>query len=413
MPNRKVFKSEVPPHVAVVPYEVNAGLDGYESIGEYHHEEGEDPLGNPVNHVMYHHVQDLLYKNGNPGAMNYPITVLQTGPEPLVPGPMDFNSSDVRLNTYTTKYTMAYPNCILMVTGRKEMGQDMQGLRATHGGEPLQLAYYTQANDWICWAAIFIGSGLTLEEADLVIEADEPITPLIGRIIDKEHPVIDTEFVAKTENSRSFSLKFEQLPEQKYLRFLIGYRGFKDYVGATGTNVDLLAYKRILGGTPVTPTATVSKASWAYSAGTATYTGGNEDANEYLELTYPGGATDTSKYNAIKFTTSLSMGGSMTIMFMSPNGASRSHVLMGPLTNQEVMIESSASGAYYHSVRIYSNENCTLSNVQILADSLSISAVMLSSPDAVDMQPVGGNINLEFNNMGFAANVGMSYKEEI
>lgn len=413
MPNRKVFKSEIPPHVAVVPYEVNAGLDGYEPIGEYHHEEGVDPLGNPVNHVMYHHVQDLLYKNGNPDAMKYPITILQAGPEPLVPGPMDFSSSDVRLNTYTTKYTMAYPNCILMVTGRKEMGQGMQGLRATHGGEALQLAYYTQANDWVCWAAIFVGSGLTLEEADLVIEADEPITPLIGRIIDKEHPVVDTEFVDKTDNSRAFSLKFEQLPEQKYLRFLVGYRGFKDYVGTTGTGVDLLAYKRVLTGSPRTPTATSSNETWSYSGTTATYTGGNDNANEYLKLVYPNGESNTQRYNAIKFKTSLSVGGTIVVKFMSQIGASRMHSVVGPINDAEVMIESSASGAYFHSIQIYSNEDCVLSEVQILADSLSISAVILSSPDVVDMQPVGGNINLQFNNMGFAANLGMSYKEEI
>ncbi|AWY03418.1 hypothetical protein PP764_gp52 [Escherichia phage phi G17] len=413
MPNRKVFKSDKPKAIAVVPYEVNAGLDGYVPIGEYHHEEGQDILGNPLNHVMFHHVQDLLYRDGQDDAMNYPIRMIQSGPEPLEPGPMDFNTSESRLTSYTVPYTMAYPNCILMVTGRKEMSQGLQGLRATHGGEPLQLAYYTQANDWVCWAAIFIGSNLTLEEADLIVEADEPITPLIGRIIDKEHPVVDAEFVSNTENSSVFSLKFEQLPEQKYLRFLIGYRGFKDYVGTSGTPVDLLAYKRIMGGTPATPTASASKATWTYSAGTATYTGGNDDANEYLELTYPGGATDSSKYNAIRFTTTLSQAGSMVIKFMSPNGASRTHILMGPITDQEVMIESSASGAYYHSIRISSNENCTLSNVQILADSLSLTTVMLASPDVVDMQPVGGNINLQFNNMGFAANLGMSYKEEI
>lgn len=413
MPNRKVFKSDNPKSVAVVPYEVNAGLDEYEPIGEYHHVDGQDTLGNPLNHVMFHHIQDLLYKNGQIDAMNYPIRMIQEGPAPLDPGPMDFNTSEARLTSYTVPYTMAYPNCILMVTGRKEMSQGLQGLRATHGGEPLQLAYYAQANDWVCWAAIFIGSNLTLEEADLVVEADEPITPLIGRIIDKEHPVVDTEFVSNTANSSAFPLKFEQLPEQKHLRFLIGYRGFKDYVGTTGTTVDLLAYKRIMGGTPATPTASVSKDSWSYSSGTASYTGGNGDANEYLELTYPGGATESNKYNAIRFTTTLSQAGSLAIMFMSPNGASRTHILMGPITNQEVMIESSASGAYYHSIRISSNENCTLSNIRVLADSLSLTAVMLASPDVVDMQPVGGNINLQFNNMGFAANLGMSYKEEI
>lgn len=413
MPNRKVFKSVRPNSVAVVPFDTNAGLDGYKYIGEYHHELGQDTVGNPINHVMYQHVQDLLYKDGVLDAMNYPINIIQNSAIPPEPGPMDFSSDALRANSYTTSYAMAHPNCILMVTGRKEPGTGLQGLRASHGGEPLTMTYYNHDNSTECWAAIFVGSNLTLEAANLIVEADEAITPLIGRIIDKGNPITNTEFVVNAINARNLAFKFGQLPEQKYLRVLVGYRGFKDFVQATGTEVDLLAYKRLLAGVERIPEATASAPTWSFTGTTATYTGGNEGANDTLTLTYPNGATNAKKFNAIQFRTTLSGGASMSIWFMAPNGASRIHTLMGPVTDQEVMIESSASGAYFHAIKIAANENCVLSDVKILSDSMSITAVMVASPDLVDMKTDGGNINMQFNNLGYTANIGMAYQEDI
>lgn len=247
MPNRKVFKSDLPPHVTVVPFEENAALEGHTYIGEYHHEVGQDDLGYPENHVMYHHVRELLYKSGVTNQMDYPINKIDTSADPLVPGPMDFSTDEPRATSFTVEYTMAYPTCILMVTGRKAMSGGIANLRASHGGEPLRLAHYAQANDWVCWTAIFVGEGLTLEKANLVIEADEPMTPLIGRIIDKEFPIKNEEYVQRTDNSSIYALGFENLPEQKYTRFLVGYRGYKDFVRTSGTTMETLAYSRLLG----------------------------------------------------------------------------------------------------------------------------------------------------------------------
>lgn len=415
MPNRKVFKSDLPPHVTVVPFEENAALEDHVYIGEYHHTVGQDNLGYPENHVMYHHVRELLYKSGVNNQMDYPINMVETSAETLEPGPMDFSTDEPRLTSYSVEYTMAYPTCILMVTGRKAMSGGIANLRASHGGEPLRLAHYAQANDWVCWTAIFVGEGLTLEKASLVIEADEPMTPLIGRIIDKEFPVTNEEYVQRTDNSSIYALRFEALPEQKYTRFLVGHRGFKDFVRTSGTPMDLLTYTRLLGGTPQTATATTTSAVWSYdsTSRTATYTGGNDGANEYITLTYPNGATDTSAFNAIRFRTSLTGSASLVVQFMSANGASRTHTIMGPVDeSREIILESSASGAYYHSIRIACNEDCVLDDIIIKSDSLTLTAIMLASPDVVDMQAVGGNVNFNFNAMGFASTIGMSYQED-
>lgn len=169
-------------------YDVNLRLEGwivhihptgtalapdFVNIGQYEHPE-DDVLGPEVNHVIWHHVRDLLYRAGHLDMQKFNIVFeFDPGVSPpvLVPGPLDASFSETHAEDLRTTFGLAAPNAVLMVATRYT-GSNPPDLSATHGGEALirvQRSVHPVAK---IVTAIFYGTGLTEEEAELVIASN-------------------------------------------------------------------------------------------------------------------------------------------------------------------------------------------------------------------------------------------------
>lgn len=97
-----------------------------------------------------------------------------TPPEPPVPGPLDYIEEGESLDSITVEYNLARDVAMLGVAFRHT--GPVTTLTATHGGEPLELVSFVLHPTQGIGAASFIGNGLTIEPAELVI------TPVGGTI---------------------------------------------------------------------------------------------------------------------------------------------------------------------------------------------------------------------------------------
>ena len=72
---KAVFKASTG-QVQVLP-NATATPGGYTSLGTFEHNSNTDKLGTPLshNHVIYHHVRDLLYKVGVQDMQSIKITI--------------------------------------------------------------------------------------------------------------------------------------------------------------------------------------------------------------------------------------------------------------------------------------------------------------------------------------------------
>lgn len=107
-----------------------------------------------------------------------------TPPEPPVPGPLDYIETGEGLAAITVEYGLARPVAMLGVAFRHTGA--VTSLTATHGGEPLQLVGFVLNDLENIGAAAFVGNGLTIEPADLVITpvGGGTIGPAVVRIDD-------------------------------------------------------------------------------------------------------------------------------------------------------------------------------------------------------------------------------------
>lgn len=105
-------------------------------------------------------------------------------PEPPIPGPLDYIETGEGLSAITVEYGLARPVAMLGVAFRHT--GPITSLTASHGGEPLQLVGFTLNAQENIGAAAFIGNGLTIEPANLVITpvGSGKIGPAVLRIDD-------------------------------------------------------------------------------------------------------------------------------------------------------------------------------------------------------------------------------------
>jgi hypothetical protein len=101
---------------------------------------------------------------------------------PFVPGPLDFVMYGVGLTSHRQNYQLATPNAIFGFATRYEGDPTFT---ATHGGEALTLIRMDKNPTDKVATLLFYGSGLTVEDAQLVVTAEDgTFGPAIGRIND-------------------------------------------------------------------------------------------------------------------------------------------------------------------------------------------------------------------------------------
>lgn len=117
-----------------------------------------------------------------------PVTVVPGGtpPTPPVPGPLDYVENGTGLGSITVEYDLARPVAMMGVVFRHN--GPITSMTATHGGEPLELVSMALDDVDNIGAAVFIGNGLKIEPANLVI------TPVGGGTIGPALVRIDDSF---------------------------------------------------------------------------------------------------------------------------------------------------------------------------------------------------------------------------
>lgn len=102
---------------------------------------------------------------------------------PIQPGPLDFSIAEVDLTEFEIDFALAGSNAIFGIVTRYT-GAPV--LSVTHGGEPLTLVVEARNEGAGVLSALFIGTGLTVEEETLLISvADGTIGPAVARINDE------------------------------------------------------------------------------------------------------------------------------------------------------------------------------------------------------------------------------------
>lgn len=108
-------------------------------------------------------------------------------PDPPVPGPLDYIEEGQSLPNITVEYELARPVAMLGIAFRHT--GNVTALTATHGGEALTLVAFIKNDVDNIGSAAFIGNGLTIEPANLVI------TPVGGGTIGPAVVRIDDSFM--------------------------------------------------------------------------------------------------------------------------------------------------------------------------------------------------------------------------
>jgi hypothetical protein len=98
-----------------------------------------------------------------------------TPPIPPVPGPLDYIENGHDLTEIVVEYDLARDVAMLGVCFRHN--GPITSVTATHGGEPLELVDFILNDNENIGVATFIGNGLTIEPANLVVT---PVGGLIG-----------------------------------------------------------------------------------------------------------------------------------------------------------------------------------------------------------------------------------------
>lgn len=125
-------------------------------------------------------IPEVLTLNGSRHEVGPPTP---TPPDPI-PGPLDYVENGENLSNITVEYNLARPVAMLGVTFRHTGA--VTSLTATHGGEPLELVGFVTDTGTNIGAATFIGNGLTIEPANLVVTpvGGGTIGPAVLRIDD-------------------------------------------------------------------------------------------------------------------------------------------------------------------------------------------------------------------------------------
>lgn len=111
--------------------------------------------------------------------------IVEDGVTPItpVPGPLDYIENGQNKSSITVPYDLARPVAMLGVAFRHT--GPVTSLTATHGGQPLTLVSFILNPDDNIGAAAFVGNGLTIEVANLVITpVGGTIGPAVVRIDD-------------------------------------------------------------------------------------------------------------------------------------------------------------------------------------------------------------------------------------
>lgn len=122
---------------------------------------------------------------------------------PPVPGPLDYIETGENLSAITVEYELARPVAMMGVAFR--FTGNVTSLAATHGGEPLQLVSWSKNDVDNIGFAMFIGNGLTVEPANLVVTpgGGGTIGPAVLRIDDSF--MIDDVAVGQATGQYGFS----------------------------------------------------------------------------------------------------------------------------------------------------------------------------------------------------------------
>lgn len=164
---------------SVPVYQDDKGIETFPSDSPYFLKDGkslEAPMpildaGGPV----------WLDASGN-AVSSLPVSYIER-PNPPVPGPLDYIEEGENLDAITVEYDLARPVAMLGVAFRHS--GNITSLTATHGGEPLNLVSWSQNDVDNIGFAMFIGNGLKIEPADLVITpVGGTIGPAVVRIDD-------------------------------------------------------------------------------------------------------------------------------------------------------------------------------------------------------------------------------------
>lgn len=123
----------------------------------------------PVNIVSGPTFTDIMGNEQTALALN-----IASPPNPPVPGPLDYVENGENLSNITVSYDLARPVAMLGIAFRHT--GHVTTLTATHGGEPLTLVSFILNPLDNIGVATFIGNGLMVEPANLVI------TPVGGTI---------------------------------------------------------------------------------------------------------------------------------------------------------------------------------------------------------------------------------------
>lgn len=229
----------------------------FEYIGSVEHDDDIDPLSYSVNHVIWHHVRNTLYSIGIINPSEYEIFWIDE--EPTIPsfeiGPLDIIDNRTNISEITKTYTMASPNCIIGVAFRNPAGgSGIFPITVTHGDEPLtevQRGIHAGAGISIVF---FVGTGLTIEEADLVISFPSGnIGPVCARITDDLPATISVAGSSKyTANSTIFAPSVLSISSGGIIKH--GWAGISGNVLPTvipEEKIEIVANTHIIGGTEV------------------------------------------------------------------------------------------------------------------------------------------------------------------
>lgn len=198
-------------------------------------------------------------------------------PTPPVPGPLDKDFGEDGLNSLTVEYDLAANIAVLGVFTRFD--GTLTGFTATHGGEPLTLLRVDINNNQKTATALFIGNGLTIEPADVVV------TPIGGATLGPAGVRVNDDYSAGTLGSHWNGGATGEIWGNTPAQTMDGVGGLNGaiYVGATivggveptpvpADNYQKLAWLLVFAGARI-PVTTWANSGFVESGGVYTHTG--------------------------------------------------------------------------------------------------------------------------------------------
>lgn len=215
-------------------------------------------------------------------------------PIPPVPGPLDFISDGTGLSTITATFDLATRSALFGITFRYQ--GELTTVTATHGGEPLTLVRLDKREAQTTATAFFIGNGLTIESANLVMTpvGGATVGPAIGRINDDFGADVEGIASVWSDGATGFANSTSVLTLDSNadlgIRAAWGSSNSPTYGKAQPTtDFSDVFWNRVIGGNMTPITDWTIGANWSESGGVFTHTGNNFDSmGKYITFTPAG-----------------------------------------------------------------------------------------------------------------------------